>query len=97
MGKTKMLPGVKGQVYLEDIVIYSKDPTSRSLSYMDDTMPYKKAEDSSRWYPKVWQESTKSRNNKKLNPNSCSPDKWKSLEETLPHAPPDAITICSHF
>ena len=53
--------------------------------------------DNSRWYPKVWQELTEPGNNKKLNPNSCSPDEWKSLEETLPHVPPDAITICSHF
>ena len=36
-------------------------------------------------------------NNKKLKPNSCSPDKWKSLEETLPHVPPEATIICSHF
>ena len=98
MGKTKMPPGIKGIVYLDEILVYSKDPTGRSLTYMEDMMPhYMKTEDGSRWYPKVRQELTKPGNNKKLNPNSCSPDKWKSLEETLPHVPPDAITICSHF
>ena len=80
------------------MVIYSKDPTGRSLTYMVDTMPhYVKMEDRSRWYPKVWQELTEPGNNKKLNLNLCTPDEWKSLEETLPHAPPDAITVWAHF
>ena len=92
VGETKMPPGVKGQVYLDDIVIYSEDPTGRSLTYMEDTMPhYVREEDGSRLYPKVWEDLTK------LNPNLCSPDEWKSLEETLPHAPPNAITTCAHF
>ena len=69
MGKTKMPPGVKSQVYLEDIVIYSEDPTGRSLTYMQDTMPhYLREEDGSRLYPKVREDLTK------LNPNLCSPD-----------------------
>ena len=79
------------------MLAYSENMKGRSLGYMDKTMPYKKTEDGSRCYPKIWQELTEPRNNKKLNPNSCSPDEWKSLEETLPHVPPDAITICSHF
>ena len=77
-----MPPGIKGIVYLNDILVCSKDPTGRSLSYMDDTIPYKKAEDSSRWYPKVWQELTKPGNNKKQNLNLYSPDKRKSLAGT---------------
>ena len=98
MGETKMPPGIKGIVYLDEILVYSQDPTGRSLTYMEDTMAhYLKTEDGSRWYPKVRQELTEPGNNKKLNPNLCSPDEWKSLEETLPHAPPDAITICAHF
>ena len=32
VGETKMPPGIKGSVYLDDIVIYSKDPTGRSLT-----------------------------------------------------------------
>ena len=92
-----MPPGIKSIIYLDNILVYSEDPIGRSLSYMDDTMPYKKTEDGSRWYLKIQQELTEPGNNKKLNPNSCSPDEWKSLEETLPHVPPDAITICSHF
>ena len=54
-----MQQGIKGSVYLNDIVIYSEDPTGRSLTYMEDTMPhYVKTEDDRRWYPKIWQEST---------------------------------------
>ena len=76
VGETKMPPGIKGSVYLDNIVIYSKDPTGRSLTYMEDIIPhYMKTEDSSRWYLKVWQELMEPRNNKKLNPNLCSPDK----------------------
>ena len=56
MGQTKMPPGIKNQVYLEDIVIYSKDLTGRSLTYMEDKMPhYVKTEDDIGWYPKVRQ------------------------------------------
>ena len=87
VGETKMPPGIKGIAYLNYILVCSEDLTGRSLSYMDDTIPYKKTEDSSRWYPKVQQESTKPRNSKNLNPNFCSPYKWKSLEETLLHPP----------
>ena len=54
--ETKMTLGVKGSVYLGDTVIYSEDPTGRSLTYMEDMMPhYVKTEDDSRWYPKVRQ------------------------------------------
>ena len=64
MGETKMPPGVKSQVYLDDIMIYSEDPTGLSLTYMEDTMPhYVRKEDGSRLYPKVWEDLTK------LNPN----------------------------
>ena len=38
--KTKMPPGIKGSVYLDNIVIYSEDPTGRSLTYMEDTVPH---------------------------------------------------------
>ena len=76
IGKTKMPLRVKGIVYLDEILIYSEDPTGRSLTYIEDMMPhYRKTEDDSRWYPKVRQEMTEPGNNKKLNPNSCSPDK----------------------
>ena len=34
--ETKMPPGVKGSMYLGDTVIYSEDPTGRSLTYMED-------------------------------------------------------------
>ena len=82
MGKTKMPPGVKGSLYLGDTVIYSKDPTGRSLSYMDDTLPYNQTETDS---------------SKKLNPNLCNPDLGKNLEDMLPHVPPEAGTVCPHF
>ena len=77
-----MPPGIKSIAYLDDILVYSKDPTGRSLSYMEDTMPYK---------------LTETVGSKKLNPNSCSPDLWKNLEDILPHVPPEAVTICPHF
>ena len=54
-----MPPGIKGIVYLDNMLVYSKDPTGRSLSYMEDTMPDKQTENVG---------------SKKLNPNSCSPD-----------------------
>ena len=48
-----MPPGIKGIVYLNKILVYSKDLTGRSLTYMDDTIPhYMKTEDGSRWYRK---------------------------------------------
>ena len=40
VGETKMPPGIKGSVYLDNIVIYFEDPTGRSLTYMEDTMPH---------------------------------------------------------
>ena len=75
VGKIKIPPGIKSITHLDDILVYSEDPTGRSLSYMDDTMPYKKTEDGSRWYPKIRQKSTEPGDNKKLNLNSCSLDK----------------------
>ena len=54
VGETKMPPRIKGSAYLDDKVIYSEDPTGRSLTYMEDTMPhYVKTEDGSRGEPKV--------------------------------------------
>ena len=41
VGETKMPPGIKSIIYLDNILVYSEDPTGRSLSYMDDTMPYR--------------------------------------------------------
>ena len=59
VGNIKMPLGVKGTVYLDEILVYSEDPTGRSITYMEDLMPhYMKTEDGSRWYPKVWQKST---------------------------------------
>ena len=59
----------------------------------------------SRWYLKAQQEPGNNKEipryvaqlRKKLNPNLCSLDEWKSLEEKLPHTPSDAIIICAHF
>ena len=47
-----MPPGIKSIRYLANILVYSKDPTGRSLGYMDNTMPYKKTEDGSDGTPK---------------------------------------------
>ena len=82
MGKTKMPPGIKSQVYLGDIMIYSKDPTGLSLTYMEDMIPYYvRKEGGSRLYPKVWEDLTK------LNPNLCSLDEWKKVRGNLATRP----------
>ena len=40
MGEIKMPRGVKSNVYLDDIVIYSEGQTEGSLSYMSDRLHY---------------------------------------------------------
>ena len=96
--KTKMPPGLKSNIYLDDIVIYSEEQTGGTLAYMRDKVPhYVKVKDDSRWYPKIWQEWTKPGNNKKRYPNSHSPDEGKSLAGTWLHAPPDAMTVWARF
>ena len=55
-----MLPGIKSNVYIDDILIYSEEQKGGSLAHMRDKVPlYLKVEDDSRWYPKIWQEWTK--------------------------------------
>ena len=52
--KTKMPPGIKSNVYLDDIVIYSEGQTGGSLTYMSDKLHhYLEGKDDSRWYPKI--------------------------------------------
>ena len=36
VGETKMAPGIKGIVYLDNILFYSEDPTGRSLTSMEE-------------------------------------------------------------
>ena len=69
--KTKMPPGIKSNVYLDDIVIYSEGQTGGSLAYMSDKLHhYVEGKDNSCWYPK------------KQCQNSHSPDEGKRLAET---------------
>ena len=59
----------------------------------------------SRWYLKAQKELKNNKETpryvtqlqKEQNPNLCSPDKWKSFENKLPHTPSDAVGICAHF
>merc|ERR1712240_39958 len=69
--KIKMPPGIKNNVYLDNIVIYSEGQTGGSLAYMSDKLHYYvEGKDDSRWYPK------------KRCQNSHSPDKGKRLAGT---------------
>ena len=65
-----MPPGIKSIVYLDNILVYSEDPTGRSVSYMDDMMPYKQRETGSRGNPKIWQELTETGSSKRLYPKT---------------------------
>ena len=69
--KTKMPPGIKSNVYSDNIVIYSEGQTGGSLAYMSDKLHhYVEGKDDTRWYPK------------KRVQNSHSPDKGKRLAGT---------------
>ena len=71
MGEIKMPPGIKSNVYLDNIVIYSEGQTGGSLVYMSDRLHhYVEGTDDSCWYPK------------KRCQNSHSPDKGKRLAGT---------------
>ena len=59
----------------------------------------------SRWYPEAWKELKNDKETpryvaqlqKEQNPNLCSPDEWKSLDNRLPHIPSHAVDICAYF
>ena len=52
--KIKMPPGIKSNVYLDDIMIYSEGQTGGSVTYMSDKLHhYVEGKDDSRWYPKI--------------------------------------------
>ena len=69
--KLEIPPGIKSNVYLDNIVIYSGGQTGGSLAYMSDKLHhYVEGKDDTRWYPK------------KRGQNSHSPDKGKRLAGT---------------
>ena len=77
-----------------DTIIYSEDPSGIRLMYLDKGLYEPKWKGNRKdketpWYPAQML--------REHNPNLCTPEEWRDMEEKLRHTPGSVTEICVYY